>query len=132
MPTVYTDSLAYLTTLSPPNQNTANFNPHAFAPHTIFTNQYAVTEQSGSVSEVSTPGVFVKYDMEPILLTISEEQGSMSALILRCVNVVAGVLVAGSWVVSLVDWASDALGRRRAARGAVVDSGLLSGKKAED
>lgn len=84
--------------------------------HTVFTNQYAVTEQSHSVSENTIPGVFVKFDMEPILLTIAEEWDTPLALLVRLVNVVSGILVAGGWCFQMSDWAREVLrkGRRRA------------------
>lgn len=59
------------------------------------------------------PGVFVKFDIEPILLTIAEEWSSIPALFIRLVNVVSGVLVAGGWCFQLSEWAKDS---RRAKR----------------
>ncbi|KAF2153828.1 DUF1692-domain-containing protein [Myriangium duriaei CBS 260.36] len=83
--------------------------------NTVFTNQYAVTEQSHVVPENAIPGVFVKYDMEPILLTIAEEWDTPLALLVRLVNVVSGILVAGGWAFQMSDWAREVLrkGRRR-------------------
>jgi hypothetical protein len=54
---------------------------------------------------MSVPGIFVKYDIEPILLLVSEEWGGFLALLVRLINVVSGVLVAGSWCWALSDWA---------------------------
>ncbi|KAK7510529.1 endoplasmic reticulum vesicle transporter-domain-containing protein [Phyllosticta citriasiana] len=79
---------------------------------TIFTNQYAVTEQSHAVPEMAVPGVFVKFDIEPILLTISEENGGLLALIVRLVNVVSGVMVAGGWCFRVGEAVVSAWGRR--------------------
>lgn len=126
VPTVYTDSLSSLTSLEPPGLKDNHFNPYAFAPHTIFTNQYAVTEQNHEVPENTVPGVFVKYDIEPILLTISEEWGGVLGLAVRCVNVVAGIMVAGGWIVTLLDWAGELLAKRRR-RGAPGEGGLIGG-----
>ena len=53
------------------------------------------------------PGVFVKFDIEPILLTISEEWSSLPSLFIRLVNVVSGVLVAGGWCFQLNEWAKE-------------------------
>ena len=83
---------------------------------TVFTNQYAVTEPSQAVAERAVPGIFVKYDMEPILLTIAEEWDTPLALLVRLVNVVAGILVAGGWLFQVASWAREVLlrrGRRR-------------------
>ncbi|KAK4240995.1 endoplasmic reticulum vesicle transporter-domain-containing protein [Achaetomium macrosporum] len=79
----------------------------------IFTNQYAVTEQSQEVAENTIPGIFVKYDIEPILLNIVETRDSILVFLLRVINVVSGVLVAGHWGYRLSDWVTEALGRRR-------------------
>jgi hypothetical protein len=132
VPTIYTDSPDSLNKLpslpshahhstaggstahQPDSQHAALIaNPSKKSRHTIYTNQYAVTEQSHTVSEALVPGIFFKYDIEPILLTVAEEWGGFMGLLIRCVNVVAGVLVAGGWLVSLIDWAGDVLAKRR-------------------
>ena len=60
------------------------------------------------------PGVFFKFDIEPILLTIREERGGFIALLVRIVNVVSGVLVGGGWCYQLLTWAREiAAGKRR-------------------
>src|SRR5436190_8684297 len=59
---------------------------------TIETNQYAVTSQSHTVPENMVPGIFFKFDIEPILLTVIAQRGGFLALIIRIVNVVSGVL----------------------------------------
>ncbi|MCJ1272423.1 hypothetical protein MMC21_000209 [Puttea exsequens] len=93
---------------------------------TIFTNQYAVTSQSHPVDERSVPGIFFKFDIEPILLTIREERGSFLALVVRVVNVMSGVLVGGGWCYQLMGWAREVSGSGgRARRG--TDTGLLHG-----
>lgn len=96
--------------------------PHGYSRGTVFTNQYAVTEQSYAVAENQVPGVFVKFDIEPILLTIAEEWSSVPALFIRLVNVISGVLVAGGWCFQLSHWAKDT---RRLRRQTTTD-GLLS------
>ncbi|KAI1434179.1 endoplasmic reticulum-golgi intermediate compartment protein 2 [Xylaria sp. CBS 124048] len=80
---------------------------------TIFTNQYAVTEQSKDVSEQTVPGVFFKYDIEPILLTIEERRDGVLSFVVKVINVLSGVLVAAHWGFTLSEWAREALGRRR-------------------
>jgi hypothetical protein len=90
-----------------------------YAKDTVFTNQYAVTEQSHPVSEMSVPGVFVKFDIEPVMLTIAEEWSSFLSLFIRLVNVVSGVLVAGGWLYAMSEWAKEmrARGRKQAGSG---------------
>ena len=93
---------------------------------TIITNQYAVTTQSTSVNERSVPGIFFKFDIEPILLTIREERGGLLALCVRIVNVVSGILVGGGWCYQLAGWGREVLGgRKRGEKGGGM--GMLHG-----
>ncbi|KAI9663632.1 MAG: hypothetical protein M1821_007122 [Bathelium mastoideum] len=94
---------------------------------TIHTNQYAVTSQSHPVPESQVPGIFVKYDIEPITLLISEESASLLSLLVRLVNVASGVVVAGGWCYQLTEWAREVSGRRGRKR---MDSnmGMLHGR----
>lgn len=128
VPTIYTDVPHRIDTSSPPSRNDKNFNPYAFAPHTVFTNQYAVTEQSHSVSEMAVPGIFVKYDIEPIMLMVSEEWGGVLGLFVKIVNVVAGVLVAGGWIVALLEYAGDGVFGRKRGNSLASKEGLLHGR----
>ncbi|KAK5135865.1 hypothetical protein LTR08_004514 [Meristemomyces frigidus] len=104
--------------------------PHRYSKNTVFTNQYAVTEQSHPVPENNVPGVFVKFDIEPIQLTIAEEWSSLPSLFIRLVNVISGVLVAGGWLFQISEWAKDFRGRRRRRTDSVgVLHGGMAGKK---
>ena len=77
------------------------------------------------VPENNVPGVFVKFDIEPIMLTIAEEWSSLPALAIRLVNVISGVLVAGGWCFQISEWAREVYGRRGRRR---TDSyGMLNG-----
>jgi hypothetical protein len=88
----------------------------------IFTNQYAATSQSREVAGNTIPGIFFKYDIEPILLIVSARNGSLLALLVRLVNVVSGVLVGGGWCFQLWDWVghSGILGRGRRGSGGLM------------
>jgi hypothetical protein len=84
----------------------------------IFTNQYAATSQSREVASNTIPGIFFKYDIEPILLIVSARNGSLLALLVRLVNVVSGVLVAGGWCFQLWTWVGESgIFRGRRGRG---------------
>ncbi|WEW58354.1 hypothetical protein PRK78_003822 [Emydomyces testavorans] len=98
--------------------------------NTIFTNQYAVTSQSRVLPKNvnAVPGIFFKFDIEPILLVVSEERGSLLALLVRLVNVVSGVLVAGGWMFQLATWAADVWGRKRKG----TNLGVLGNHEAEE
>jgi endoplasmic reticulum-Golgi intermediate compartment protein 2 len=130
VPTIYTEDPSFVRNpdhipADPPSIS----NALARKPKTIWTNQYAVTEQSHLVGETMVPGIFVKYDIEPVLLLVSEEMGSSIALLIRLVNVIAGVLVAGGWCYQLSDWAGEVWGRRG---GRKKSMGMLHGGGEKD
>ncbi|CAN8106430.1 unnamed protein product [Discula destructiva] len=79
----------------------------------LFTNQYAVTEQSHEVSERVIPGIFFKYDIEPILLQIEEEHDSFLVFLVKVINILSGALVAGHWGFTLSDWVKETWGKKR-------------------
>ncbi|KKA26443.1 hypothetical protein TD95_000143 [Thielaviopsis punctulata] len=96
----------------------------------IATNQYAVTEQSRAVNEMfAIPGIFVKYDIEPLLLKVVENRAGLLAFMVKIINVVSGVLVAGHWGYRLSDWLREVLGKRRRSG---VGYGMLGHKHMED
>lgn len=114
VPTIYTDDPS----LMPLLESVVSTKDHPASnifhtTHAIKTNQYAVTSQSHSVSEMYVPGVFVKFDIEPIMLAIVEESGGFWKLLVTLVNVVSGVMVAGGWVWQIYDWAIDVVGKRK-------------------
>ena len=118
VPTVYTRS---------PNPD-----PQNPTSSTIFTNQYAVTSQSHEVNDRTIPGVFFKFDIEPILLTIREERGGFMALLVRVVNLVSGVLVGGGWCYQLFGWAREVAGRKRKEKGVGMIHGNGHAMEEED
>lgn len=68
----------------------------------------------------------MKFDIEPIQLTIAEEWSSVPALFIRLVNVVSGLLVAGGWCFQISEWAKDVYGRKKRSRGG-SEFGVLNG-----
>ena len=124
VPTVYTtDARALRKTVDKHHESPSSGSdglaqhPYRYSKNTVFTNQYAVTQQSHPVPENSVPGVFMKFDIEPILLTIAEEWSSIPSLFIRLVNVISGVLVAGGWLFQISEWGKEVNGRRRRGRG---------------
>lgn len=82
--------------------------------------------------DTTVPGIFFKYDFEPILLTIMAARTSTLSLLVRVVNVVSGVLVGGGWIYQLWGWSRDVLGSRAAeAARRRSQGGMLSGFKDE-
>jgi len=98
-----------------------------YGTRTIFTNQYAVTEQSHIVGERQVPGIFFKYDIEPMLLTVEESRDSFLRFVVKVVNVFSGVLVAGHWGFTITEWAIAVLGKRRRK----MSEGVLNGRAHE-
>lgn len=119
VPTIYTTDAKALRRIDKyhesPSSGSDGLSQHPYgrSRNTVFTNQYAVTEQGYTVPENQVPGVFVKFDIEPILLTIAEEWASIPAFFIRIVNVVSGVLVAGGWCFLLTHWARETRRHRR-------------------
>lgn len=80
------------------------------------------------IGERSIPGIFFKYDIEPMLLTVDESRESFLRFVVKVVNVLSGVLVTGHWCFTLTEWAGEVLGRRRRR---VNDGGVLNGSSKE-
>ncbi|ROT35521.1 DUF1692-domain-containing protein [Sodiomyces alkalinus F11] len=93
---------------------------------TLYTNQFAVTEQSKEVNHQSVPGIFFKYDIEPILLLIEETRPGMMQFLLKVVNVLSGVVVAGHWGYRMSEWAKEVWGKRQER-----SQGLIGNEKEE-
>ncbi|KAK9367236.1 endoplasmic reticulum vesicle transporter-domain-containing protein [Lipomyces kononenkoae] len=97
--------------------------------HVVATNQYAVTEQPTSqVNSNHPPGIFFKYDIEPIGLTITERRVPFWQFLVRLVNVVGGIVVCTGWLFPLIDsmWIKWTKGARSVARETqtLLDKGL--------
>lgn len=92
----------------------------------IFTNQYAATSQSREVSPQIIPGIFFKYDIEPILLIVSAQRSGFWALLVRLVNVISGIVVGGGWIFQLTEWGGEVLKKRRKG----MSEGVLHGRLA--
>jgi endoplasmic reticulum-Golgi intermediate compartment protein 2 len=116
VPTIYT--------VSRPSSPISPFSSSA----TLFTNQYAVTEQSYQIGERAIPGIFVKYDIEPILLMVEENRESFLKFCVKVVNILSGVLVAGHWGFTISGWAVEVFGRRAKRK----SEGVLNGKAYHD
>lgn len=74
------------------------------------------------------PGIFLRFDIEPILLTIAEERGGFLALLVRLVNVISGILVAGGWCYQMTEWTKEVV-RKKDRKRADTSMGFLHGRK---
>ncbi|KII84363.1 hypothetical protein PLICRDRAFT_46260 [Plicaturopsis crispa FD-325 SS-3] len=60
----------------------------------LYTHQYSVTHYTRKLEHHrGTPGIFFKFDMEPLSLTIHQRTTTFLQLVIRCVGVVGGVFV---------------------------------------
>ncbi|ODM16487.1 hypothetical protein SI65_07994 [Aspergillus cristatus] len=110
--------------------STLSGNPSHSNRNLIFTNQYGATSQSDAIPEnpFYVPGIYFKYNIEPIMLLISEERSSFLSLLIRLVNTVSGVMVTGGWVYQLSGWVIELVRKRRGG----VSEGVLTGKHADE
>lgn len=71
--------------------------------YTVDTNQYAVTEQKRTpdTSSGQPPGLFFKYDFEPLALTITDTRMPFTQWLVRLVNIIGGLVVCTGWLYKL-------------------------------
>jgi hypothetical protein len=102
--------------------------PNKMGSKSIFTNQYAVTEQSLEVNDRVIPGIFFKYDIEPILLNIVESRDSFLMFLIKVINILSGTMVAGHWGFVLTEWTKEVMGKKRRSS----SNGMLGAKPGYD
>lgn len=74
------------------------------APRTapLKTNQYSVTNYERVVEHnKGAPGIFFKFDLEPLAITIHQRTTTFLQLIIRCVGVIGGVWVCMGWTIKV-------------------------------
>ncbi|KAI0703847.1 DUF1692-domain-containing protein [Cytidiella melzeri] len=76
----------------------------------LVTHQYSVTHYTRTLSHNNgVPGIFFKFDMEPLSLTIHQRTTSLLQLFIRCVGVVGGVFVCMGYAVRIGSHAVDVI-----------------------
>lgn len=76
------------------------------APRTapLHTNQYSVTHYERKLSPHSgVPGIFFKFDIEPVRLTLIQRTTTLAQFFIRCVGVIGGIFVCASWGLRATD-----------------------------
>ncbi|EIW83563.1 DUF1692-domain-containing protein [Coniophora puteana RWD-64-598 SS2] len=65
------------------------------------TNQYSVTHYTHiyKTPHEGIPGIFFKFDLDPMVLSIHQRTTSLTALIIRCVGVIGGVFTCATYFV---------------------------------
>jgi len=70
----------------------------------LHTNQYSVTDMSRVIEHnQGIPGLFFKYDMEPMSLTLHERTTSLMQFLVRLAGMVGGIVVCTGWTFRVVD-----------------------------
>jgi endoplasmic reticulum-Golgi intermediate compartment protein 2 len=107
----------------------------------IETNQYAVTEQShpsaghmgqevpgiSCVTSALTQGIFFKYDVEPLQLTIWHGHLSTYRFLMRLIALIGGVAMCFEWGYKVFDALSSRFEKRANGRRVSSGDGLLNG-----
>ncbi|KAH9981895.1 endoplasmic reticulum vesicle transporter-domain-containing protein [Russula compacta] len=70
----------------------------------LHTNQYSVTHYERKISHhAGVPGIFFKFDIEPVRLTIIQRTTTLGQFFIRWAGVVGGVFVCASWAIRATD-----------------------------
>lgn len=76
----------------------------------LYTHQYSVTHYTRKLdSHHGTPGIFFKFDLEPLALTIHQRTTTLVQLLIRCVGVIGGIFVCMGYAVRITDRAVEAV-----------------------
>ncbi|CAG8495497.1 10155_t:CDS:2 [Racocetra fulgida] len=73
----------------------------------LLTNQYAVTDYTRIIDETKptgVPGIFFKYDIEPISVRITEKSVTFAKFLTRLCGLVGGVWVTAGFVLKFANW----------------------------
>ncbi|KAI6110186.1 endoplasmic reticulum vesicle transporter-domain-containing protein [Pisolithus croceorrhizus] len=64
----------------------------------LHTNQYSVTHYTRAFAHgAGTPGIFFKFDLDPMVISIHQRTTSLIHLLIRCVGVIGGVFTCASY-----------------------------------
>ena len=89
--------------------------------HIVRTHQYSVTHYNRKLDHgIGTPGIFFKFDLDPLAISITQRRTSFLQLIIRCVGVIGGVFVCMGYAVRIGSRAVDTI------TGADRTSGLVA------
>ncbi|KAJ6611161.1 endoplasmic reticulum vesicle transporter-domain-containing protein [Mycena sp. CBHHK59/15] len=76
----------------------------------LHTNQYSVTHYTRVLDHHrGTPGIFFKFDLDPMSLTIHQRTTSFIQLIIRCVGVIGGVFTCMGYAIKVTTAAVEAV-----------------------
>ncbi|KAI9001496.1 DUF1692-domain-containing protein [Trametes punicea] len=76
----------------------------------LHTHQYSVTHYTRVLDHhQGTPGIFFKFDLDPMKMTIHQRTTTLVQLMIRCVGVIGGVFVCMGYAVKITSHAVDAV-----------------------
>ncbi|KPV74087.1 uncharacterized protein RHOBADRAFT_54648 [Rhodotorula graminis WP1] len=76
----------------------------------LHTNQYSVTEMSRTTEHgKGVPGIFFKFDIEPMALTVRERTSSLVQFLVRLAGIVGGILVCSDFGFRTADFFAERL-----------------------
>ncbi|KAF8828462.1 endoplasmic reticulum vesicle transporter-domain-containing protein [Lentinula edodes] len=76
----------------------------------LHTHQYSVTHYTRVMEHnQGTPGIFFKFDLDPMSLTIHQRTTTFTQLMIRCVGVIGGVFVCMSYAIRITTHAVQAV-----------------------
>ncbi|KAJ3160628.1 hypothetical protein HDU86_000387 [Geranomyces michiganensis] len=84
----------------------------AFGSKVILTSQYAVTDYQRSIEDGGAggvPGIFIKYDIEPISVRITESRMSFLAFLTRFCGILGGIFVSVGILLDVLRWLTSML-----------------------
>ncbi|KNZ71699.1 ER-derived vesicles protein 41 [Termitomyces sp. J132] len=85
------------------------------------TNQYSVTHYTRVMQHNhGTPGIFFKFDLDPLSITIHQRTPSLIQLIIRCVGVIGGIFVCMGYAIRITTRAVEVVSGADAAPGIVA------------
>ncbi|KAH0832889.1 endoplasmic reticulum vesicle transporter-domain-containing protein [Lanmaoa asiatica] len=87
----------------------------------LHTNQYSVTHYIRKLNDhQATPGIFFKFDLDPMVITIHQRTTSLVQLLIRCVGVIGGVFTCASYFLRVTVRAIEAVSGADSAPGIVA------------
>jgi hypothetical protein len=68
----------------------------------LSTNQYSVTHYTRELQhDQGAPGIFFKFDLDPLAITIEQKTTSLVRLLIRCVGVIGGIFVCMGYAIRI-------------------------------
>ncbi|THU98387.1 DUF1692-domain-containing protein [Dendrothele bispora CBS 962.96] len=100
------------------------------SPSPLSTAQYSVTHYTRTLSHGhGTPGIFFKFDLDPMSLTIHQRTTTLLQLIIRCVGVIGGVFVCMGYAIRITTRAVEVVSGADESRNGIVGAAQTSGAK---